>query len=150
MSYYHTPTATERNPGRLETKLSDGAKLSPPDTGWTPTLAALCGFVVVVQVAKPADTATDTFDRSVTLPAGVPTVTWTQRPWTAGELADRQATVNRSAITTNLAQDMADIQLIIDSTNASINSNPAVAIKALARMMRRLGRFAVNDLTGTT
>jgi hypothetical protein len=150
MSYYHLPTSTERNPGRLETKLSDGAKLSPPDTGWTPELAALCGFVQVVNTARPADTATDTFVRSLNRVGDVVTEVWTSRPWTTAELAARQATVNRSAIETNLAQDMADIQLIIDSTNASLNANPAVAIKAMARMMRRLGRFAINDLTGTT
>jgi hypothetical protein len=98
MSYYHTPTGVERSPGRLETKLSDGKQLGPPDTGWDDTLAALCGFVPIIDTARPADTASVTYDRSIGLPAGLPTVVWTQRPKTAGELAADTAQTVRADI----------------------------------------------------
>lgn len=87
-----------RGPGRLETKLGDGAKLGPPDTGWTPELAALCGFLPVVETVKPAPSGPDrTHDRSVSLAAGVPTVTWTERAMTAQEIADRDAAAAEAA-----------------------------------------------------
>lgn len=65
MSFYHLPTSTERHPGRLEAKLSDGYRIGPPDTGWTPELAATCGFVAVTPTTRPADTATHTTDRTI-------------------------------------------------------------------------------------
>lgn len=120
-----------------------------PDGGLengTVTEQEACGWFVVVDVAKPADTPTTTFDRSVGLVAGDPTVVWTERPKTAEELAAVTASTNQSAILTNLASDLAAMQTIINTANGSINA-PA-AIKDIARMLRRLGRLAVNDLTG--
>jgi hypothetical protein len=98
MSYYHLPTSTERSPGRLEQKLSDGAWLSPPDTGWTQELAALCGFVPVVTTTRPADTSTQTSDRSVVVADGVPTEQWTVRAKTQGELDADTAAANNTTI----------------------------------------------------
>lgn len=87
-----------RNPGHLETKLSDGALLSAPDGKWTPELAALCGFLPITETARPADTPTTTYARSVTLQAGVPTVVWTARPKNAEELAADAAETDRQAV----------------------------------------------------
>ncbi len=95
MSYYHLPTNLERGPGRLETKLSDGRQLGPPEAGWTNELAALCGFVPVATKPRPDDTSTQTSDRSVVLVAGTPTEQWTVRAKSAAELDnDTHATVS--------------------------------------------------------
>lgn len=95
MSYYHLPSTTERSPGFEEVKLSDGAKLSPPRTGWTPTLAALCGFVVVVNTTPTGATQSQTYDRSLSVVGQTVTEVWTIRAKNAGELASdsRQAVV---------------------------------------------------------
>lgn len=58
---------------------------------------------------------------------------------------DSQEQQNQSAIQTNLTQDLEAMQLILDSTNATINQNPAVHIKNIARMNKRLGRVALGD-----
>lgn len=108
------------------------------------------GWFLVVNTSRPVDTATDTYVRTVELIATVPTVVWTQRPWTVDELAGRQTVTNRTSIETNLAADMVKIQAILDTANATLNTAPAPAIKDMARMLRRLGRFAINDLNGTT
>ena len=47
------------------------------------TQAAALGWLPVTETPRPDDTATTTHDRAVELVAGVPTVTWTARPWTA-------------------------------------------------------------------
>jgi len=52
---------------------------------------------------------------------------------------------NQRAIETNLAQDLEAMQAILDTPNATINSNPAAVIKDIARMNKRLGRTAIDD-----
>ena len=63
---------------------------------------------------------------------------------------DITATTNQAAIVTNLQQDMVAIQAMLDATNATINANPASFLKPIGRMLRRLGREALNDFTGST
>lgn len=63
-------------------------------------LQQACGYYKVTDTPRPADTATDTHDRTLTLPAGAPTVTWVKRPKTADELAGDVATVTRADIET--------------------------------------------------
>lgn len=108
------------------------------------------GWYEVVDTPRPPETATDTTDRTLSLVGGVPTVTWVQRPKTAEEIAADEARANHSAIVDNLNQDMTKMQATIDATNATINSNPAPWIKDIARMNRRLGRLALNDLDGSS
>ena len=45
-----------------------------------------CGWYAVTDTARPGDTDTTTFDRSIELVAGVPTVVWTERDKTEAEL----------------------------------------------------------------
>jgi hypothetical protein len=116
----------------------------------TTTLQQACGYYLVTTTPRPADTADTTYDYSITLQAGIPTETWTARPKTADEIAAATAQTNQASIVTNLQQDMVAIQAIIDDTNANINANPAARIKDMCRMLRRLGREALNDYTGTT
>jgi hypothetical protein len=91
-----------------------------------------------------------------------------QRPMTPAEtsaLAVHDAAVsaanNQSAIETNLNQDMVVMQTIIDTTNASIvvttlpqaqqaARDALTRDKDIARMLKRLGRTALKDYTGTT
>jgi hypothetical protein len=107
------------------------------------------GWYEVIETPRPDDTDTTTYDRSIELVGNLPTEVWTARPKTQDELDADAATENRSAIQTNLEQDMLAMQAILDATNATINSNPATHIKNIARMNKRLGRTALNDYTGT-
>ncbi len=100
---------TERRPGRYETKVSDGATLSPPDGGWTDELAALCGFLPVTDTTQPPDTATTTHDRSVELIEGTPTVVWVERPKTQTELAGERREQHRSALDQAIAVAITDL-----------------------------------------
>ena len=104
VSYYHLPTDTERHPGRLETKLADGARLGPPDTGWTPELAAMCGFVRVTPGVRPDDTATHTSVRGLIVDAPYVIEVWTAREWTADELAARNAPDRRAELIAQIEQ----------------------------------------------
>jgi hypothetical protein len=114
-----------------------------------PATYAAAGWLPVTDVPKPADTATDTFDRSVTLVAGVPTVTWTQRPWTVEELAARTEAANEVTITTGIAADLAVMAAIIAQTNADLKTDPSQEIKDLARAVRRLDRKVARILDAT-
>ena len=97
------------------------AATDPTASGWLP----------VTETARPADTATTTTDYSVALVAGVPTVTWTPRPWTVDELAARQQATTRDTLTdtaklaarlTRLAayKTNSDIVAALDRTNSTV------------------------------
>ena len=102
----------------------DGAWLdfTDPDTlaaweerhGWTP----------VTLTPRPEDTETVKHDESVVLVDGVPTQTWTARPWNAAEIADRDARLARAA-------DREAARALVDGINASIDE--AKAAKAAAQ-----------------
>lgn len=152
MSYYHLPTSTERGPGRLETKLSDGASLGPPDTGWTPELAALCGFVAVVETAAPVVTAAQVAESTVTLPGGVPTRTWSVRAKTQPEIDADTPAANRVTIETR-ARNAATVNATFLAIGAPTNAQVLAQTKALTRQVNALLRLQLSDLladiTGT-
>ena len=98
---------------------------------------------------KPADTATDTHDRTIELVDDVPTVVWVQRPWTREELAEKNKEALRSDPQVQidaLITSVVALQAILARTNADINSNPAAVIKDVTRELltvtRRLVRLA--------
>lgn len=83
--------------------------------------------------------------------AGVQT---TSRPYNAAENArandgtqEVTETTNKSSIQANLQADLAAMQAIIDQTNASLRTDPAPAIKAIARNNRRLTKMALRDFS---
>lgn len=85
---------------------------------------------------------------------GSPTLT---RPYTAEEnaIADAEAQAgqiesNRRAIEAALADALAELQTIVDATNATINAGPAPYIKILARAARRLIRLVIRRFEGTS
>jgi hypothetical protein len=74
---------------------------------------------------------------------------------------EQTASNNKSAIETNLTQDMAAMQAIVDTANSSIvvttlpqaqqaARDALQRDKNIAAMLKRLGRTALKDYTGTT
>lgn len=89
MIYALTQTDTIVQVGALPKLWHDGDRWHDWRTDTPATDPADYGWLPVTKTPRPDDTATTTHDRAVELVAGVPTVTWTPRPWTAEELADR-------------------------------------------------------------
>jgi hypothetical protein len=112
-------------------------------------LAAI-GILPVVDVERPADTATHTTERSVELVAGAPTVVWTPRAWTTEELASRTRAINNAALTDLqvLEAKIAEIKTFLTDPDVVAaenqpNASPLTAQqqnrfnKAIARQLRR-------------
>lgn len=114
-------------------------------------LQHVCGWWEVVETPAPAPSGPSMIvESNVELVTGIPTQVWTERLKTQAELDADVTVANRSAIETNLTDDMVAMQAIIDTTNATINAGPAPYMKDVARMLRRLGRQALNEFDGTT
>jgi hypothetical protein len=105
-----------------------------------------CGYFAVADVARPADTATHTTDRSLTLAVGVPTVTWTSRPWTPAELASRTAAANLAALTEpvdlearldRLAAYNADAEIVAALARANTTAPTTQELNRLLKVMLR-------------
>ena len=73
----------------------------------------------VTDAPAPADTGTTTHDYSIALVGGVPTVTWTARPWTVEELAAR---AEQAAADAKAAEDRAILDAIAH-TSASAHAD---------------------------
>ncbi len=103
------------------------------------------GWLEVVQVARPADTATTTFDRSVTLVDGSPTETWTERDKTQAELDSDVTEANRSSIETksrSAIQGNKDYLALSSPSNADRNAQ----LEALTRQSTALIRLVLGEL----
>ena len=66
--------------------IDSGDWILPYNGIWSDSERTAAGYYKVSQTERPEDTATDTFDRSLEIVDGVPTVIWTQRPMTQDEL----------------------------------------------------------------
>jgi hypothetical protein len=108
-------------------------------------LAAL-GILPVVEVERPADTDTHTFERSIELVAGVPTVVWTQRAWTGDELAARAAFTNETTIRAEVDQALDGLRLITNSSGTLTAAQLSNAVRLLARVLIRVIRFQLGKL----
>ena len=131
-------------------RLDTGRWVTPPGGVWPTDLAAACGYLPITDAARPADTAGTTWDRTLTLVAGVPTVVWVERAKTAGEVSAEQAAAARvanravvAAIVDNLQAEKARVQPAIDATNATINAGPAPYIRDNARAAKRIADAAI-------
>jgi hypothetical protein len=115
-----------------------------------------CGWFAVTDTPRPADTATHTTERSVELVAGVPTVVWTPRAFTADELAGfaRQANVVTLTDPLVLAAKIAEIKTFLtDPDVVTAENQPNVTAltaqqqnrfnKAVARQLRRSANIDV-------
>lgn len=115
------------------------------------TTAAGRGWLPVTDTPRPADTATTTTtDYGVTLVGGVPTVTWTPRPWTPAELDARGrqavAEADRAAIV-----DQALVWLAADSAQAATRAGQIT--QAIADIDAQITSvtgytFAASNVTG--
>lgn len=120
-----------------------------PESGvWSTAEAAACGWFPVVDVARPADTATTTHDRSVELVATVPTVVWTPRLWTTAELAARTAQTNGTTIRTQAATALGTNTAFL-TFGAPTNAQIVAQVRALTRQTNGLIRLAINALDAT-
>jgi hypothetical protein len=126
-----------RNPRRSgEVKLSDGRVLRPPESGWTVSMAAACGFVPVVDPGAPTITALQTFDAStVELVAGVPTTTYHPRDKTPDELAAEQLAASRAASTAALTN--LETSRPVSPTSKHSSSTPTFRWCSTSRTRRR-------------
>jgi hypothetical protein len=111
---------------------------------------ALVGWLPVAESARPADTATITWDVSYVLAGGTVDQVWMQRAKTAEELTADLEESNRQTIEAGLADALATLQVIVDDTNANINASPASRIKDMARTQRRVIRLLIRRFDGTT
>ena len=99
--YAHVQNGTITQIGALPRIWNDGTR----DWDFRPVdlpsgLLASLGWFPIALTPSPADTATDTYVEDVALDKGLPVQTWTQRPWTAEELAARaeQAAADAKAV----------------------------------------------------
>jgi hypothetical protein len=115
--------------------------------------AAACGWLTVTDVERPASTASD-WTRTVTLVVGVPTMTWTARPWTQAELDSQAADANRSAIETYLSTAKATLDTIIGRPAVSLTQADLRQVqqdcKDVARVVERLRRLGVRQFDATS
>lgn len=129
---------------RGASRLSDRAWLQPLD----PADAASCGYLEVVDVERPADTAQVTHDRSVELVDGTPTVVWTQRAWTPEELTARTEAANGSTIRTQ-AETVLTANRTFLGLASPTNAQTLAQVRALTRQMNGLIRLTIGHLDGT-
>jgi hypothetical protein len=111
MTYAQVTNGTITTVGRLPRGADANGQWIEPLTADN---AALCGWFPVTDVARPAHTPTTTYDRSVALVNGTPTVVWTQRPKTADELKS-------DTITTNDASTRQKIRAAIDGNVTALD-----------------------------
>jgi hypothetical protein len=111
-----------------------------------PELADL-GWLPVMELPRPEDTTTTTYDYSVQLVDGKPTTVWTERSKTQGELDSDESEANTDEMTTEsdlsvdkLVAVISALNAITDMTNANINANPAAVIKTLTRECKTIAR----------
>ena len=112
-------------------------RTEPGDVGWFPIMLS----------PRPADTDTTTHDESVALVNGLPVQTWTPRPWTAEQLAARQAAADRKAnraavkaIITDLQAEKARCDVVIAKPNNTITGADT---KDVARAGKRIADAAI-------
>ncbi len=112
------------------------------------TLQRACGWYLVVEVARPADTPTHTYDRTLTLPAGIPTVTWVQRLKVQAEIdaatADTNNTTLRQQAETAITNNI-DYLAIVGPTNAQV----VAQVRALTRHVDGIIRLVIGKLDST-
>lgn len=127
-------------------RLADGLKPLWWD-GITEAELNACGWFKVVQVARPADTATTTTDRSITLVAGVPTETWTVRNKTQAEL-DADAQTANSATIRQQANTALDNNRTYLGISSPTTAQAVAQVRALTQQMNGVIRLVLGKLDG--
>ena len=101
-------------------------------------LQQACGWFVVVDVPRPDDTPTTTHEQTVELVNAVPTVAWTPRPWTQGELDARQRITNRTTIDAAITAALADLDTLIAAPVVATVPAGTMNTAALSNAMRSM------------
>lgn len=107
---------------------------------WTPVeVQRSTGWFEVVQAARPADTPTATWERSLTLVAGVPTETWTERNKTQAELDAERRAANAVTLTDQAGDEIdgllvqiARLKTVIGSGTDTAGTTTLQALKAMS------------------
>lgn len=102
MTYYHLPTATERNPRPGEQTIDTGQWITPYNGQWTDAEAALCGFLPITETAPPTLGPGETAEAAVTLVDGLPVRQWTIAAAPADPRADLIAQVEQATTVAKL------------------------------------------------
>lgn len=152
MSYVHVSLANQidspemSRPSDLHLRNGSGTRLWWD--GITDEELAECGWFRVVNVARPADTPTQTTNRSLTLVAGVPTETWTARPKTQAELDNDRDTANAATIRQQ-ANGALDVNRTYLALAAPTNAQVVAQVRALTQEMNGVIRLVLGKLDGT-
>ena len=150
MSYYHLPTATERNPRPGERRTDTGAWVTPLDGQWSPDDLTACGFVQITPGVRPDDTPTHTSERSLTRDGDTVQEVWTVVPKSADTLAAQTQDTNRGTIEDRLRQALAGNATYLAIATPTAAQTTAQA-KALTRQVSALIRHQLaGDLLADT
>lgn len=121
----------------------------PPDlAGDDPDTLAEGGYHEVLATdPRPADTVTATTDPSFDIATG--TITWTQRPRSAEELATATGERNETLLREQIVAHLVDLRALAQSSGALTNTQRDNALRLLARGQIRLIRLAAGLRDGT-
>ena len=133
---------------------------NPPDLEWDgtrwwdlrdPTIRQARGWLEVTETPRPEPIEGGVFESSVSLVDGLPVRVWTWRAWTAEEIAAQEDAAAYEAqrllvkaIITDLRAEKGRTQVVIDTTNSTINASPASHIKDTARAAKRIADAAID------
>lgn len=152
MSYVHLTTANKIDSAEVtrptELQLRDGSGTRLWWEGITDAELAETGWFKVFPIAQPADTATTTSDRSLTVVAGTPREQWTQRPKTQAEIDADAATANNSTIRQQANVALADNRTYL-AVASPTNVQVAAQVRALTQQMNGVIRLVLGKLDGT-
>lgn len=105
------------------------------------------GWYAITTTRRPPDTDTTTYDRSVAIVNGVPTETWTARPWTPDGLAAHLAAINRAVIDEAITDAVTELDEIPDGTLTTAELSDIV--RTVAATLKRTIRLVRGDFDGT-
>lgn len=152
MSYVHLSLANVIDSGETSQPtaltLRDGSGTRLWWSGISDAELAECGWFKVVAVTRPADTATTTTDRSITMQAGKPTETWTVRNKTQAEL-DLERDQTNSTTIRNQANAALDNNRTYLAIATPTNAQVVAQVRSLTQQMNGVIRLILGKLDGT-
>jgi len=108
------------------------------------------GWLPVVSAERPPDTDETTSDYSLELVDGVPTEVWTERPWTPGELAQKDKAVVHTELVAEQTDAVDDLIAAVGVLNALQGADVDPAIQVLAGAVLTIARAVNREARLTT